>query len=71
VALTLAGLSIGLPIAFASSIVLNSVMWGFTRFDPLVFTAAPALLVLAALAASYVPARRAMRMEPIAVLRHD
>jgi ABC-type lipoprotein release transport system permease subunit len=42
-----------------------------SALDPLVFTVAPLLLAVATAAASYVPARRALRVDPTVVLRPD
>jgi hypothetical protein len=67
--LTGAGLALGLPLAVGLSMVLNSVMWGFTRFDAPVMLGAPVVLAASALAASYVPARRATRIAPMRALR--
>ena len=67
--LTITGLAIGMPLAITASFVLNSVMWGFTRFDAPVILGAPAVLAAAALLASYIPARRATRIEPVRALR--
>jgi ABC-type antimicrobial peptide transport system permease subunit len=68
-ALTAAGLASGMPLAITASFVMNSVMWGFTRFDAPVILGAPAVLAAAALLASYIPARRATRIEPVRALR--
>jgi predicted permease len=68
-ALTVVGLSIGFPLALAVSFALNSAMWGFTGFNAPVILGAPLVLALATLAATYVPARRATRVEPLDALR--
>ena len=68
-ALTAVGLSIGFPLALAVSFALNSALWGFTRFDVPVILGAPLVLAVATLAATYVPARRATRVEPLDALR--
>ncbi len=68
-ALTLIGLACGLPLAFGVSAVLNSAMWGFTRFDAPIILGAPLVLALSALVASYVPARRATAIAPVRALR--
>lgn len=61
----IAGLAMSLPIAP----LLDSQLYGITSFDPLTFVSVPiALLVIAALAAM-VPARKAMRIDPLAALR--
>jgi predicted permease len=70
-ALTAAGLAIGLALAFALSGVMRAMLVGVSPTDPVVFVLAPALLGVVALAASVIPARRAARVDPAAVLRGD
>ena len=65
----LAGLAVGLVGAIASSVVLRSRLHGLSPFDPISYLGVAALLACAGLAASYVPARRATRIDPIAALR--
>jgi putative ABC transport system permease protein len=66
---------IGVAIGIAGSLVLTraveSLLFGVTPTDPLTFGAVTLLLVGAALVASYVPARRAMRVDPMIALRHE
>jgi len=69
--LTAAGLSLGLVVAWTATRAMQSVLYGVTAGDPWTFTAVVALLGAIALLASYLPARRASRMDPIAVLRGD
>jgi ABC-type antimicrobial peptide transport system permease subunit len=69
--LTAAGLAIGFLIAVGIGRIVGSMLYEVNPFDPLVFVAAPVLLALAALAACYLPARRATRIEPIVALRTE
>jgi ABC-type lipoprotein release transport system permease subunit len=50
---------------------LASLLFGITARDPLTLTAAAGLLLLTTLMASYVPARRAARVDPVVVLRTE
>jgi putative ABC transport system permease protein len=63
------GAAIGLAGALAFTRVLASLLFAVTPTDPLTFTGASALIVVVAFAGSWLPARRAMRVDPIAALR--
>jgi putative ABC transport system permease protein len=67
--LTLAGLAVGVAAAFALTRLLTRMLFGVGPLDPLTFTAIPVLLALVALAACYLPARRAARVDPMDALR--
>jgi putative ABC transport system permease protein len=69
--LTGIGLSIGLGLAWAGTRALQNVLYGVTAGDPSTYVAVVGLLATIALLASYLPARRASRMDPISVLRAD
>jgi putative ABC transport system permease protein len=65
------GTAIGILGAFAISRLLSGVLIGVSASDPLTFMAATVILAVVALLATYVPARRAMRIDPMAALRHE
>jgi hypothetical protein len=69
--LSAAGVALGLPLAALLGLALGSVLYDVKPLDPLVFSLAPALLALAALTATWLPARRAMRVTPLTALRTD
>jgi O-antigen/teichoic acid export membrane protein len=71
--LRLAGLGtlLGLAGALALTRSLRSLLFGVSPTDPLTLGAVAALLVLVAAAASFAPARRAMRIDPVEALRHE
>jgi putative ABC transport system permease protein len=69
--LTVAGLVIGLPLALALAYALSSLLFGVQVADPVAFVALPLLLASVATLACYLPARRAVRLDPIAALRHE
>jgi ABC-type antimicrobial peptide transport system permease subunit len=64
-------LAIGLGLAWALTRTLQNLLYGVAAGDPATFAAAVALLATIALAACYLPARRASRLDPIAVLRAE
>jgi putative ABC transport system permease protein len=69
--LLLAGLAAGLAMSMALTRVLLSVLWGVTATSPLITSAASLLLAGVALAASWVAARRALRVNPTEALRYE
>jgi putative ABC transport system permease protein len=69
--LALAGVIAGGAGALLLTRLLERFLFATTTTDPLTYLGAPALLIAIALIACFVPARRAMRLDPIAALRHD
>ncbi len=69
--LSLAGIVAGVCVALIATRVLAGLLYGVSPTDPLTFAALAFLLVLVALAACVVPARRAMKVDPIVALRID
>ena len=65
------GIAAGLPLAFAGSRLLKSMLFGLTPLDPLTFAAVALLFSAVAIVASYVPARHATRVDPLTALRCD
>lgn len=66
-----AGAVVGLVVSFAAMRTLASLLYGITAADPTAFIVAPILLVAVAILASYVPARRAASVDPVAVLNAE
>lgn len=70
-ALGFAGVVIGLAGAFAATKVLSAFLFGVRATDPVTFAGVAALLLAVAFIASYIPSRRALRVDPITALRAD
>jgi ABC-type antimicrobial peptide transport system permease subunit len=71
VRLTLGGLAIGLALAFGGAQLLRGMLYGLSPADPVAFGAIALLVVAVGSLASYLPARRATRTDPLEALRYD
>jgi len=69
--LTLLGLGIGLVATLVATRAISSILFGVSAADPATFGAIPFVLLLVALVACYLPARRAMKVDPMRALRHE
>jgi putative ABC transport system permease protein len=67
--LALIGVVLGIAAAYAAAKYMGTMLFGVQARDPLVFIGVPLLLALIALAAVWVPARRASRVDPLGALR--
>jgi ABC-type antimicrobial peptide transport system permease subunit len=69
--LMLIGIAVGVPIALAGTRMIRSMLFGLGAADPLALIAACVILASIAAAASYIPARRAARVDPMVALRYE
>jgi putative ABC transport system permease protein len=71
IVLALIGSAAGIVGALGLSRLMKSLLFGVKPIDPLVFGGVTILLMIVAMAASYLPARRAMRVDPMIALRYE
>ncbi|HEY6388908.1 MAG TPA: ABC transporter permease [Candidatus Acidoferrum sp.] len=69
--LTIVGMAIGLPMALGIAYALSNLLFGVKVADPFAFVGLPLLLAGVATVACYLPARRAVRMDPLTALRYE
>jgi ABC-type lipoprotein release transport system permease subunit len=70
-ATALIGAAIGVAAAWQLTRALAGMLYGVTATDPLVFAGVPLLLIAVSAIASYVPARKATRIDPLVALRYQ
>jgi predicted permease len=69
--ITIIGIGIGLLLAIGAGQFLRGILYGVNAIEPVVLVTAPLILLAASLLASYIPARRATRVDPMIALRAD
>jgi putative ABC transport system permease protein len=69
--LTIVGVVLGLAAAFALTRLLSGLLFGVGTFDATTFATISLLLIVVSLLACYLPARRAMRIDPLSALRYE
>lgn len=70
-ALTLIGIAVGIPCAVATARLITHLLFNVTPYDPATLAVVPVVLVAVGALASYIPARRAMKVDPLVALRHE
>jgi predicted permease len=69
--MALIGVAIGIGFALGLTRLMANQLFGVSAHDPLTFAGVAVLLIIVAVAACYIPARRAMRVDPVVALRHE
>jgi ABC-type antimicrobial peptide transport system permease subunit len=67
----LAGIALGVPVSVALARILQNRIWGIKSADPLTLVAVSLVLTAVGLAACYMPARRATKVDPMVALRFE
>jgi len=69
--LAMMGVVVGIAVALALTRLMSTLLFGVSATDPTTFAGVALLLVVVALAASYIPVRRAMKLDPMVALRYE
>ncbi|MGB6496117.1 MAG: FtsX-like permease family protein, partial [Candidatus Acidiferrum sp.] len=69
--MALAGIAVGIIASFGFTRLIANLLFGVRSYDPATFASVAILLALVSVAACYIPARRAMRVDPMVALRHE
>ncbi|MFN2514085.1 MAG: permease, partial [Pyrinomonadaceae bacterium] len=69
--LALIGIAVGLAGAFVLTRLMASLLFNVTPTDAITFTVVPALLIVVALLACFIPAQRATKVDPLVALRYE
>jgi putative ABC transport system permease protein len=69
--LAIIGVAVGLALSFLGTRLLSSLLYGVSAVDPITFAFIPLLLTVVAVAACFIPARRATRIDPLVALRNE
>jgi putative ABC transport system permease protein len=69
--MALLGVALGLAAALGVTRLMASLLFGISTHDPLTFAGTAGLFVLVTLAACYIPARRAAKVDPMVALRYE
>jgi len=69
--LALVGVAVGICVGLGLTRLMTHLLFGVSAHDPLTFAAVSSLLILVALLACYIPARRAIRVDPVVALRYE
>ena len=70
-ALTLIGIAVGIPCAVATARLITHLLFKVSPYDPVTLALVPLVLIAVGALASYIPARRAQRVDPMVVLRYE
>jgi ABC-type antimicrobial peptide transport system permease subunit len=71
VVLTLAGIAVGIPFTLATTRLIAHMIFGLSPADPVTLVGASLTMLLVGSLAGYLPAFKAMKMNPVTALRHD